>query len=96
MCSCSRSVVTARLTQIAGALRISSEQLYLRAGIAGPDRGAAGSVKLAILGDPGPGRAAEADAARRLLGIPRPGHLDKVARAGGANPTDPESPGQPH
>jgi len=82
--------------QIARALRTSAEQLDVRAGIASPDRGAAGSVELAILGDPGLTRAAESDAARRLLGLPRPGHLDKVTRAAGANPADPESPGQPH
>ena len=39
------------LQQIAKALRISAEQLYIRAGIVDPHAGAAGSVELAILGD---------------------------------------------
>ncbi|WP_243059066.1 helix-turn-helix domain-containing protein [Nocardioides sp. SR21] len=38
------------LQQIAKALRISAEQLYLRAGIVSPE-GAGGSVELAVLGD---------------------------------------------
>ncbi len=41
------------LQQLAKALRISAEQLYLRAGIAHPADGVAGSVELAVLGDPG-------------------------------------------
>jgi transcriptional regulator with XRE-family HTH domain len=40
------------LQQLAKALRISAEQLYLRAGIVSPDEGIGGSVELAILGDP--------------------------------------------
>jgi transcriptional regulator with XRE-family HTH domain len=39
------------LQQLAKALRISAEQLYLRAGIVSPDDGIGGSVELAILGD---------------------------------------------
>lgn len=39
------------LQQIAKALRISAEQLYVRAGILSPDDGVGGSVELAILGD---------------------------------------------
>ena len=39
------------LQQIAKALRISAEQLYVRAGIVGLDE--SGSVELAILADPG-------------------------------------------
>lgn len=39
------------LQQIAKALRISAEQLYLQAGIVSPDDGVGGSVELAILGD---------------------------------------------
>jgi len=39
------------LQQIAKALRISAEQLYLRAGIVSPHEGIGGSVELAILGD---------------------------------------------
>ena len=39
------------LQQIAKALRISAEQLYIRAGIVDPHAGSAGSVELAILGD---------------------------------------------
>ncbi len=39
------------LQQIARALRISAEQLYLRAGIVSPDDGVGGSVELAVLGD---------------------------------------------
>ena len=39
------------LQQIAKALRISAEQLYLRAGIVSPQDGVGGSVELAILGD---------------------------------------------
>lgn len=39
------------LQQLAKALRISAEQLYVRAGIVSPDPGAGGSVELAILGD---------------------------------------------
>ena len=38
------------LQQLAKALRISAEQLYLRAGIVSPD-GVGGSVELAVLGD---------------------------------------------
>jgi transcriptional regulator with XRE-family HTH domain len=39
------------LQQIAKALRISAEQLYVRAGIVHPQDGVGGSVELAILGD---------------------------------------------
>ena len=39
------------LQQIAKALRISAEQLYLRAGIVSPGEGTTGSVELAVLGD---------------------------------------------
>ena len=39
------------LQQIAKALRISAEQLYVRAGILNPEDGVGGSVELAILGD---------------------------------------------
>jgi transcriptional regulator with XRE-family HTH domain len=39
------------LQQLAKALRISAEQLYLRAGIVSPDEGLGGSVELAVLGD---------------------------------------------
>jgi transcriptional regulator with XRE-family HTH domain len=41
------------LQQIAKALRISAEQLYIRAGILSPEHGAGGSVELAILADIG-------------------------------------------
>lgn len=41
------------LQQIAKALRISAEQLYIRAGIVDPHAGAGSSVELAILGDSG-------------------------------------------
>ena len=41
------------LQQIAKALRISAEQLYVRAGIVSPDPGGGGSVELAILADTG-------------------------------------------
>lgn len=40
------------LQQLAKALRISAEQLYIRAGIVSPDDGTGGSVELAVLGDP--------------------------------------------
>jgi transcriptional regulator with XRE-family HTH domain len=40
------------LQQLAKALRISAEQLYLRAGIVSPDPGIGGSVELAVLADP--------------------------------------------
>ena len=40
------------LQQIAKALRISAEQLYVRAGIVDPSDGMGGSVELSILGDP--------------------------------------------
>ena len=40
------------LQQLAKALRISAEQLYLRAGIVSPDEGVGGSVELAVLADP--------------------------------------------
>jgi hypothetical protein len=40
------------LQQLAKALRVSAEQLYLRAGIISPDQGIGGSVELAVLGDP--------------------------------------------
>ena len=39
------------LQQLAKALRISAEQLYLRAGIVSPDPGNGGSVELAVLAD---------------------------------------------
>src|SRR3954465_14939300 len=41
------------LQQLARALRVSAEQLYVRAGIAPPDPGPVGSVELAILADAG-------------------------------------------
>jgi transcriptional regulator with XRE-family HTH domain len=41
------------LQQIAKALRISAEQLYIRAGILDPTDGTAGSVELAVLADMG-------------------------------------------
>jgi len=41
------------LQQIAKALRISAEQLYIRAGILNPDDGVGGSVELAVLADIG-------------------------------------------
>ena len=41
------------LQQIAKALRISAEQLYIRAGIVSPEDGVGGSVELAILNDSG-------------------------------------------
>jgi transcriptional regulator with XRE-family HTH domain len=41
------------LQQIAKALRISAEQLYIRAGIVSPEDGVGGSVELAVLGDTG-------------------------------------------
>ena len=40
------------LNQLARALRVSAEQLYIRAGIVNPDTDAAGSVELAVLADP--------------------------------------------
>jgi len=40
------------LQSLAKALRISAEQLYLRAGIVSPDEGVGGSVELAVLTDP--------------------------------------------
>jgi transcriptional regulator with XRE-family HTH domain len=39
------------LQQIAKALRISAEQLYIRAGIVSPEDGVGGSVELAVLND---------------------------------------------
>ena len=41
------------LQQLARALRISAEQLYVRAGIVSPDDGVGGSVELAVLNDAG-------------------------------------------
>ena len=41
------------LQQLAKALRISAEQLYVHAGILKPDEGEVRSVELAILSDPG-------------------------------------------
>ena len=41
------------LQQLAKALRVSAEQLYVRAGIVHPDAGQVGSVELAILADAG-------------------------------------------
>ena len=41
------------LSQIAKALRISAESLYVRAGIISPEDGVGGSVELAVLGDIG-------------------------------------------
>ncbi|UDY23095.1 helix-turn-helix domain-containing protein [Nocardioides sp. Kera G14] len=40
------------LQQIAKALRISAESLYVRAGFLTPEAGTDGSVELAVLGDP--------------------------------------------
>ncbi len=40
------------LNQLARALRVSAEQLYIRAGIVHPDADTAGSVELAVLADP--------------------------------------------
>src|SRR4051794_23532865 len=40
------------LQQLAKALRISAEQLYIRAGIVSPEAGSVGTVELAVLGDP--------------------------------------------
>ena len=40
------------LQQLAKALRVSAEQLYVHAGILSPEDGKARSVELAILGDP--------------------------------------------
>ena len=39
------------LSQIAKAMRISAESLYVRAGIINPADGVGGSVELAVLGD---------------------------------------------
>ena len=39
------------LQQLAKALRISAEQLYIRAGIVSPEDGVGGSVELAVLND---------------------------------------------
>ena len=39
------------LQQLAKALRISAEQLYIRAGMVAPDEGIGGSVELAVLSD---------------------------------------------
>ncbi|MCW2738209.1 helix-turn-helix transcriptional regulator [Nocardioides sp.] len=41
------------LQQLARALRVSAEQLYVRAGIVHPDSGQVGSVELAVLADAG-------------------------------------------
>ncbi|WP_372727418.1 helix-turn-helix domain-containing protein [Nocardioides sp.] len=41
------------LQQIAKALRISAEQLYIRAGIVSPEDGVGGSVEIAVLNDTG-------------------------------------------
>ena len=41
------------LQQLARALRVSAEQLYVRAGIVHPDSDHVGSVELAVLADPG-------------------------------------------
>ena len=41
------------MQQLARALRVSAEQLYVRAGIVHPDPGQAGSVELAVLADTG-------------------------------------------
>ena len=41
------------LQQLAKALRISAEQLYVQAGILSPDNGEVRNVELAILSDPG-------------------------------------------
>jgi transcriptional regulator with XRE-family HTH domain len=41
------------LQQLAKALRVSAEQLYIRAGIVSPDDAVGGSVELAVLNDAG-------------------------------------------
>ena len=51
MCSSDLRPSAQVLQQLAKALRISAEQLYVRAGIVSPEGGIGGSVELAILGD---------------------------------------------
>ena len=41
------------LQQLSKALRVSADQLYIRAGIVSPDEGVGGSVELAVLNDAG-------------------------------------------
>ena len=81
------------LQQLAKALRISAEQLYLRAGIVSPDDGVGGSVELAVLGDPQLTERQKQTAARRLRVVPR-----RSTRA--ATPPDrprlPRAPGPHH
>ena len=60
------------LQQLAKALRISAEQLYLRAGIISLDESVGGSVELAVLGDPQLTERQKQTAARRLCVVPRP------------------------
>ncbi|MBZ5734942.1 helix-turn-helix domain-containing protein [Nocardioides sp. TRM66260-LWL] len=79
------------LQQIAKALRISAEQLYLRAGIVSPDDGVGGSVELAILADTAlteRQRQSLLDVYQSFLAI------NQAAQAAGPDPTDEPAPAQ--
>ena len=69
------------LQQIAKALRISAEQLYVRAGIVSPDRGCRRVGRARRPRRPRPVRAPEAVAAGRVRLLPR------VQRGAGGRPT---------
>ncbi|ANH38235.1 Transcriptional regulator ClgR [Nocardioides dokdonensis FR1436] len=71
------------LQQIARALRISAEQLYIRAGIVSPDDGVGGSVELSVLNDP----ALTERQKQSLLDV-----YQSFLAMNGAGPTDPAPP----
>ena len=69
------------LQQIAKALQISAESLYVRAGILDPDQDVVVSVVDAVHRDPLPVARAEADPAAGLREPPRPGRPRLARRA---------------
>ena len=80
------------LQQIAKALRISAEQLYLRAGIVSPDEGFGGSVELAVLSDP----ALTERQKQSLLDVYQSFLAMNGAAPGGGAAPGPAQPGEEH
>lgn len=76
------------LQQLARALRISAEQLYVRAGILSPDYTADTSVRRAILADP---QLTERQR-QALLEV----YLSFISARAGPRPEPPETPSAPH
>jgi transcriptional regulator with XRE-family HTH domain len=83
------------LSQIAKALRISAEQLYIRAGILSPEDGVGGSVELAILGDTGlteRQKQSLLDVYASFLALNAADEADALDPAGSIAPIDPVEP----